>query len=182
MRIMVDNSVLVIVDVQEKLFNVVLNREQVLKNILKLVKISKLLRIPIIITEQYPQGLGKTVPELVQELGEHYSPIEKTTFSCFGSQEFRERVSEIGRKNLLITGIEAHICVYQTAVDAASLGYRPVVVYDATSSRLELDYRVMLYRLLGKGIDVATTDMVIFELVGDSKHPAFREVLKIVKD
>ncbi len=182
MRLSAEDSVLVIIDIQEKLFNVILAKEQVLKNIIKLVKVAKILKIPIILTEQNPQGLGRTIPELTQVLGSDYKPIEKTSFSCFGSREFRKRLEELARKTLLITGIESHICVYQTAVDAISHGYKPVVIYDATGSRLETDYRITLYRLISKGIDVATTDMVIFELVRDASHPVFKDILKIVKE
>lgn len=176
-----ENSVLVIVDVQEKLFSVVNEQERLLKNIIKLVRVCKILNIPIIITEQYPKGIGRTVQQIVQELGPDYKPIEKTSFSCFGAQEFERRLIELGRRTLLLTGIELHICVYQTAVEALQRGYRPIVIYDATSSRLKLDYELCLHRLLAKGVDVATTDMIIFELVRDASHPKFKEVLSIVK-
>jgi len=178
----IDDAVLVIVDIQEKLFNVVLEKDRLLKNVLKLVKTCKMLDVPIIITEQYPKGMGKTVPELVNELGDQYRPIEKTSFSCFGCREFEEKLRSIGRRTLLLTGIELHICVYQTAIDALSRGYRPVVIYDATSSRLKLDYEICLHRLLRNGVDVSTTDMTIFELVRDASHPKFRDILKIVKE
>ncbi len=177
-----DDSILVIVDIQEKLFNVVLNRERMLKNAIKLIRVSKILNIPIVVTEQYPKGMGKTIPEIVKELGSDYRPIEKTSFSCFGNDEFARRIESINRKTLLLTGIELHICVYQTAIDALRLGYNPVVVYDATSSRLEEDYRICLHRLLKKGVDIVTTDMLIFELLRDSARPEFKEILKIVKE
>ncbi len=176
-----ENAVLVIIDVQEKLFAVVNEQERLLKNIIKLVRVCKTLGIPIVLTEQYPKGIGKTIQPIVQELGPDYKPIEKTTFSCFGAPEFERRLMELGRKVLLLTGIELHICVYQTAVDALKRGYTPIVIYDATSSRLRPDYELCLHRLLAKGVDVATTDMIIFELVRDASHPKFREVLSIVK-
>ncbi len=182
MLIQADDSILVIIDVQEKLFNVVLNREIMLKNILKLVKVCKILNIPIVITEQYPKGMGKTVRELVEELGQYYRPIEKTTFSCFRTETFVKELERIGRKTLLLVGIELHICVYQTAIDALERGYHPVVIYDATSSRLEKDYEICLNRLIMKNVDVATTDMIIFELLKDASDPRFKEILKIVKE
>ena len=182
MLINIDDSVLVIVDIQEKLFNVVLDKDRLLKNVIKLIRVCKLLNIPIIITEQYPKGMGQTVREIREELGDLYKPIEKTTFSCFGNRDFEKKLSEVGRRNVLLTGIELHICVYQKAVDALSRGYRPVVIYDATSSRLRLDYELCLHRLLKNGVDVSTTDMTIFELVRDASHPRFRDILKIVKE
>ncbi len=177
-----DDSVLVIVDIQDKLFNVVLEKERLLKNVLKLVRVCKLLDIPIVITEQYPKGMGKTVQELVKELETHYKPIEKTSFSCFGSEAFENKLKELKRRVLLLVGIELHICVYQTAIDALTRGYRPVVIYDATSSRLKTDYEICLHRLLKHGVDISTTDMTIFELIRDASHPKFKDILRIVKE
>ncbi len=182
MQISAEDSVLIIIDVQEKLFAVVNEQDRLVRNLIKLIRTCKLLDIPIIITEQYPRGIGHTIEVIKQELGDAYCPIEKTSFSCFGCPEFERRLLELGRRTLLLTGIELHICVYQTAIDALVRGYKPVVIYDATSSRLRPDYEVCLHRLLHKGVDVATTDMIIFELLKDASHPKFKDVLKIVKE
>jgi len=176
-----EDALLLIIDVQEKLFNVVQNKENVLKNLIKLIKACKVLNIPILITEQYPKGLGKTVKEIVEELGEQYNPIEKLTFSCFRTSAFREAVSKLMKHVIIITGIEFHICVFQTAIDARENGFRPIVVVDATSTRKEIDYKTAINRLLVNDIELATTEMVIYELLKDASKLEFKKILKIIK-
>ncbi len=177
-----DNVVLVIIDVQDKLLNVVQSKDEVINNILKLVKVCKILNIPIIITEQYPKGLGRTNQKLIETLSNDYAPIEKTTFSCFKVKEFEERLLKLGRKTLILTGLETHICVLQTALEAIDKGYRVLVCVDAISSRRREDHTYALERMKIHGIELTTVETIIYELIEDAVKPEFKEVLKIVKE
>ena len=150
-----------------------------LDNIAKLVRVSEVFNIPVVVTEQYPKGLGRTVRELESIL--KVKPIEKTSFSCFGAPEFEKELEKLGAQSLILTGIETHICVVQTALDALKRGYEVIVPADATGSRKELDWRIALDRMLAKGVDVVTTEMLLFDLIGDAARPEFKEILKLVK-
>jgi len=175
------DTVLVIIDIEEKLYRVMVHRERLVSNVVKLIKLCRMLKIPILVTEQYPKGLGRTIEEIRKELGDEYEPIEKTSFSCFGEEGFVERLSQTGRRTLLLTGIELHICVLQTALEAVKRGYRPVVVLDATSSRREEEYEMGVRRLVVRGVDVASTETVVFELLKDASRPEFRRMLGLIK-
>lgn len=174
-----EGAVLVIIDAQEKLFPLVVGRERVLENILKLVKFARIVGIPILLTEQYPVGLGPTVRELREELPD-VRPIEKTTFSCFGSPEFREQLGKVGAKTLILTGIETHVCVSQTALDALD-EFRVCVVADAVSSRTEENWRISLERMRDGGAIVLSAEMLMFEVLRDAKTREFKEALKFLK-
>ncbi|KYH39633.1 MAG: isochorismatase hydrolase [Candidatus Bathyarchaeota archaeon B63] len=129
-----DGTILVVIDVQEKLFAKVKEREKIASNICRLIRFAGLLGVPVMMTEQYPKGLGPTIPE-IRKLTSEIRPVEKVEFSCLASQEFRRRLDEAEARNLILTGIEAHICVAQTAIEALADGYRVYVVQDAVSSR-----------------------------------------------
>ncbi len=172
--------VLIVVDVQEKLLPLVHGWRSVLVNIVKLVKAAKILRIPIVATEQYPKGLGRMVKELSELL--EAQPLEKTTFSCFGAPGFEEEIRRLSARELIIAGIEAHVCILQTALDALRRGYRVVVPADAVGSRRELDWRIALERMRAWGVDVVTAEMLIFELLRDAARPEFKDILKLVKE
>ena len=172
---------LVVIDVEERLYRVMVHREKLANNIIKLIKLCKMLKMPILVTEQYPKGLGRTIREIRKELGDEYEPIEKTSFSCFGEPRFREKLNGVGRRTLLLTGIELHVCVLQTALEAVKLEYRPVIILDATSSRREEEYKMGIKRLMVRGVDVASTETVIFELLKDASRPEFKQVLGLIK-
>ncbi len=172
------DSVLVVIDMQEKLLPLVKDWETVLRNVEKLVKVAKILGMEVLATEQYPKGLGRTVPELVELLP---VLIEKTTFSCFLNSDFVRRIRDLAPQTLILTGIETHVCVIQTALDAFDYVREVVVPADATGSRNELDKEIALQRMRAKGVDVVTTEMLIFDLVRDASRPEFREILKIIK-
>jgi len=178
--VIVTRYALVVIDMQEKLLPLIRGWREVLTNVIKLVKTAKVLEIPIVATEQYPKGLGRTVPELVELLG--VRPLEKTTFSCFGAKGFEEKLRELRADALIVTGIEAHICVTQTVLDALDRGFKVYVPADATGSRRELDWLIALDRMRAHGADVATTEMVMFELIHDAARPEFKEILKLVKE
>lgn len=172
-----DNSLLIIIDMQERLLPVIAKKEKVVENVLRLVKFAHIVGLPIIITEQ--QNLGGTVPEIREELKESY-PITKLEFDCFGSEAFTERIRQLNRSTLIIAGIEAHICVAQTALHALS-DYTVHVVSDATSSRSLHNWEVALHRMRQHGVTITSTEMVIYELLQKAGTDTFREILKLVK-
>lgn len=170
-------SLLLIIDVQEKLVNM-LKDENVKEQAIKLAKAAGILNIPAIITEQYPKGLGETTKEIKDALpGAKY--IEKTSFSAF--EEIKEALNEADRKQIIIFGIETHICVLQTAFNLIDRGYEVYVVKNASGSRNEDDKNSALQRLRHAGCQTVTTEMVIFELLKTSKHPNFKEVQSLIK-
>ena len=180
------NTILTLIDVQEKLTRVMHNRETLVNNLVKLVKGLQLLKIPIIWIEQIPEKMGPTIPELRKLLGEQQA-LSKTSFSCCGSSEYLRILKESGKPQILIAGIETHVCVYQTAMDLIYNSYDVEVVADATSSRNPVDKETALMKInsgngIGSGrICYTTTETVLFELMKSAEHPAFREMLKIVK-
>lgn len=175
-----DGAALIIIDVQEKLFPLISDRERILNNLYKLIQFARIINMPIILTEQYPKGLGPTIPEIKKILLD-VQPIEKVEFSCFGSEKFRKAVRGLSVETLIIAGIEAHICVVQTAIEGVKEGYRVCVVSDATSSRNPEDKEIALERLRENGVTVASTEMLIYELLKRAGTQEFREALKLIK-
>jgi nicotinamidase-related amidase len=175
-----EGTVLVIIDVQEKLFPLIFEKEKILNNILKLIRFAKIINMPVVLTEQYPKGLGQTIPE-IKEIIPEIKPIEKVEFSCFGSEKFRLLLKDLRAKTLIISGIETHICVAQTSLEGLSSGYKICVISDATSSRKLEDKNVALERMRQSGIIVASTEMIIYELLRAAGTQEFREALKLIK-
>ncbi|HUT61259.1 MAG TPA: hydrolase [Phycisphaerae bacterium] len=173
------NTAFVLVDVQDKLLPVMHQRDALVASLAKLIDGMKALGVPIAWTEQYPQGLGPTVPEIAERLSGE--PITKTAFSCWGEPRFAEALSELGRKQIVLAGIEAHVCVHQTAMDLLAAGYEVQVVADAVSSRTEANRLAALGKLAAAGVAVTTVEMVLFELLKVAEGPAFKAILRIVK-
>ena len=174
-----DNTALVVIDLQEKFLPVIHNIKEVISNAEKVIKIFKILKMPIMITEQYPKGLGKTV-ESISNLIET-EPIEKISFSCFGEEKFLESIGKYNMKNLVLLGIESHVCVLNTAIDAIKRGYVPYVVVDATSSRKKIDYEISLKRMVQENIYLTTSEILFYRLLEKAGTPEFREISKIIK-
>lgn len=174
-----DGSALVVIDVQEKLVPLISRGEEVVKNIVRLVKFCKACSIPIVLTEQYPKGLGRTVKEVMEELRD-IKPIEKTSFSCFGSEEFRALLKRDKVSTLILAGIEAHVCVAQTALEALGT-FKVCVVADATSSRKPEDKEIALQRMRDSSVIISSTEMLMYELLRDSKAKEFEEVRHLLK-
>lgn len=172
-------SVLVVVDVQEKLLPFIADKEMVVKNIVKLIKFAKIIGMPIVLTEQYPKGLGSTVKE-IRELMADLQPITKLPFSCFGSEEFKESLRRLRASTLIIVGIETHVCVNQTALDALEK-YRVHVISDATSSRTRENWRVGIERMAREGVTISSTEMLIYELLAKAGTEEFKRALELVK-
>jgi len=170
----------VVIDVQEKLFTHMAEKEKLAENLAKLVQFARIMKIPVIVTEQYPKGLGQTISQ-IKGLVPNLQPIEKLEFSCFGSQKFRETFTRIQIKTLILLGIETHICVIQTAVEGLENGFRMCVVEDATSSRNPEDKATAIQRMRQSGVTIVSTEMLIYELLKKAGTPEFRETLKLIK-
>jgi nicotinamidase-related amidase len=169
------------VDVQDKLFPHVENREEVLKNIKLLLKFAKIMNIPVVATEHYPKGLGSTVEE-IKALIPDAKPIQKTSFSCCLNDEFVSELEKHGSKQLVIFGIESHICIEQTALDAKAMGYDVHVVIDAVSSRSKLDATMGIEKMRQFGIVLTTAEAVLYEIMESKDVKEFKEVLPLLKD
>lgn len=176
----VENTVLVLVDVQGKLTRVMYDRENLISNLQRLVRGMQALSVPIMMTEQYPQGLGPTIPE-VAELVPNVKPVAKLSFSCCGDENFLKAFKALSRKQVVIAGVEAHVCVYQTVVDLLDAGYEVHVVADAVSSRSEANKELALQKMNRAGASLTSTEMVLFELLKSAKSDKFKEISQIVK-
>ncbi len=174
------NTVLVVIDVQEKLAKVMQDSESLLVNLQKMVRGAQILGIPILWLEQNPARMGETVPE-IKALLANQVPIAKMSFSCYGEPNFIENLEAIGCRQVLLAGIETHVCVYQTAAECLQRGYQVSVVTDAVSSRKPADKEVGLRRMQADGVKLTCVEMALFELLRTAEHPLFKEILKIVR-
>jgi nicotinamidase-related amidase len=175
-----ENSVLILVDVQEKLARAMHEKEALLESTVKLIQGAKVLGLPILWTEQNPNGLGSTVPE-VAELLSDLQPVTKLSFSCCGEIRFMERLKELNRKQALVAGIESHVCVYQTVMDLLNLRYEVQVVADAVGSRTPENKAVGLERCKELGASITSTETALFELLRVAEGDKFKQMLKVVK-
>jgi nicotinamidase-related amidase len=174
------NTILLLIDFQERLFPVMHDKEKLLKNVIKLVKGARVLEIPIILTEQYPKGLGPTIPE-IKELIPDVKPVEKVCFSCTDEAAFSQALKASKRQQVLIAGIESHICVYQTAMALAREGYEVQVVSDCVASRDPENKMTALTRFQLASIPPTTTEMALFELLKIAQGDKFKQISSIVK-
>ncbi|MBN2225936.1 MAG: hydrolase [candidate division Zixibacteria bacterium] len=175
-----DNAALVIVDIQGKLASLMYQKEIFYDNVVRMIKGARLLNIPIIWNEQLPDKLGATIEPIKSELSDLH-PLVKKSFSCCGNPDFVKRLKATGRKQVLLTGMETHICVFQTAVDLLDAGYEVHLVTDAVASRFEHNYRVGIERIKDHGAIVTSTEMALFEMFDIAEGPQFKELVKIVK-
>lgn len=175
-----DNTALLIIDVQEKLYTLMHDKEKIVVNITKLIDFAKIMGLPIILTEQYPKGLGQTIKQIKDKIPE-IAPIEKTAFNCFGAEGFKELIQKNKITTLIITGIETHICVSQTVLDAIDKDITACVVSDATTSRTKENWHIGLERMRDNGAIISSTEMVIYELLKDAKNPEFKKAQPLLK-
>jgi len=171
---------LVVVDVQGKLAGLMYGREGLFANIQILIKAAKILNIPIIWSQQQPKAIGVTVPRIANLLAGN-EPIDKASFSCCGEEKFNDRLSALGRRQVLLCGIEAHVCIYQTAVDLRNKGYHVSVVVDAVSSRTLQNKQTAIDRMKTIGANISSTEMALFELLKTAEHPQFKQIAKLIK-
>lgn len=176
-----DNAILVVIDVQEALLRTIHNSQTVLKSICTLMQGANELRIPIISTIQNREKLGDVLPEVRRWLPPLLPPFDKMSFSCYDAPSFASEVQRSGRKQVLLCGVETHICVSQTAHALIAAGFQVHVITDAVSSRTEANWRVGLDKMRQAGVLFSSVEMALFELLGEAGTPEFREILKIVK-
>lgn len=175
-----NKTVLVVIDFQEKLLPTIPVADEVLPQAIKLIRFARELAIPILWTEQYPQGLGNTAPEIAAEL-EGLTAIEKTSFGCMGDAGFARALADTGRTQLLLTGVETHVCVMQTALAAVEQGYEVYVPRDAAASQEKRQYKAALRRMERAGVVLGLTQMMLFELLGEAGTPEFKKALPLLK-
>ena len=176
-----ERTALVVVDLQEKLLPAIASRERVLRNSVLLLKLADVLALPVVLTTQYSRGLGPTVPDVLMA-APGAAPLDKVSFGCFGSPEFLDRLKSLGgRDQLVVAGIESHICVAQTVLGALERGYTVHVASDAVGSRSEENRAVGIGRMERAGALVSSTEMAIYELLGRSDGSAFKKMLPLLK-
>ena len=174
-----EEAVLLVIDIQDRLVPAMKYGEQVIRNTNTIISFAKNLGVPIIVTEQYPKGLGKTVSEVSNNL-EEPSTYEKTTFSGYTS-EVSSALKNLERKKIIITGMETHVCVFQTVRDLLADGYQVFVVGDAVCSRTKENYLNGLFLMSSMGAVVTNTETVFFDLMKEAGTPLFRELSKLIK-
>lgn len=172
-----DRSLLILVDIQEKLAPHVLNSEAMINRCAWMQRLAHRLEVPMIVSEQYPQGLGSTVPELSLAAAES-NRIAKVDFSCMADQGFQQVMHQFNREQLILIGIETHVCVLQTALQALESGKEVFVVVDAVSSRHEVDMKYGLKRMKQAGVELVTAEMVFFEWLRRAGDPKFKLLSK----
>ena len=175
-----DKSCLLIVDVQEKLAPAMTEPAAVIRNAGILMQAAARLAIPLLVSEQYPQGLGATVPEL-RALAPDSARVAKLSFSCATDPTLRQRIAAAQRPLIVIAGMEAHVCVLQSALGLRQAGYEAVVVADAISARTPANREAALQRMRENGVEVATTEMVLFEWLGQAGTPEFKELSRLIR-
>jgi nicotinamidase-related amidase len=182
-RLTRSEAVLVVIDVQERLMPVIHDRFEVERNAERLVRGAPLLGVPVIVTEQYVKGLGPTVEPLRIALEESggYRPIEKQCFSAHGCDAFAAQLAALERKQIIVAGVETHVCVYQTVRDLLAAGSAVWVAADAVSSRTARNRDIALQRMTADGARLTSAEMALFELLGVAGNDEFRAVSRLVK-
>jgi nicotinamidase-related amidase len=171
---------LLVVDIQDRLLPAIHEKERMVQNTIRLAQGAGVLKIPVFVTEQYRKGLGATAPEVAAAIP-GFAPIEKTAFSACGAEGLRSAMASHNVQQVLVCGIESHVCVLQTCLDLLEAGLRPFVVADAVSSRTSENCRLGLQRMHDAGAVIASTEMVLFELLGRSGTEEFKAILPLVK-
>lgn len=181
MRILAEDTMALIVDFQERLVPVIHNQEELLHNTEILMKGLQVLNIPMIVTQQYTKGIGMTVSSLSDVIGESFIFEDKLTFSCAQDETILGKIEATGRRNIIICGIEAHICVLQTVVDLLALGYNVILVEDCVGSRKESDRLIGIKRALMEGAIPTSYESILFELTRVAKTDVFKEISRLIK-
>jgi nicotinamidase-related amidase len=178
-----DLAALVVIDVQEKMLSAITTSptDIILDKIRRLIGVAKVLDVPVVYTEQYPQGLGPTNTQVKAWLPPELRPVVKTTCSCWRDQNFRNALQATGREHIILAGLETHVCVQQTALDLLRVDYSVFVPVDAVGSRFTIDMDTSVARMRHAGVEISTTESLIFDLVERCDHPKFKDVLRIIK-
>ena len=178
--LLTSSCIFLLVDVQEKLFPYVEDKEELLKNIKLLLRFARIMSIPILATEHYPKGLGSTIED-IKNLIPQVKPIQKISFSCCGNEEFVSTLKRFESKTLVIFGIESHICIEQTALDAKAMGYDVHVAADAISSRSKFNMNIGIEKMRQFDVVITSTETVLYEIMENRDIKEFKEVLLLLK-
>jgi len=180
-RLVPKETGLMVIDVQEKIFSLVERSQEVFLALKKAIQGCQIIHLPIVVTEQYPQGLGETVIGLKEILGKDQRYLTKTTFSALGDTHISNEILEMEQKTWILIGIEAHVCVLQTAMDLIRAGKQVIVLNDAISSRSIFDYSTAIAEMRDCGARISSVETVLFELIADSKNPSFKAMSRLIK-
>lgn len=174
-----EKTALLVIDIQKKIIDVIHNKELVIENTVKLIKGMKTLGVPVFYTEQYPKGLGSTIDEIKNELG--YGAVEKMSFSCSGAGDLFKTLIDKNISQVIVCGVESHVCVQQTVLDLIENGFQVNIAADAVSSRRKFDYEIALERMRANKAEITTSESILFELLNVCGTNEFKEIIKIVK-
>lgn len=175
------NSALVVIDVQEAFRNVIREFANVVPRISTAVRGFQILGVPVIVTEQYPKGLGPTAEEILMSLPDDFERVEKNTFSSCGSESFQKQLEAFDVSQIVLCGVETHVCVSQTAHDLLDIGFEVHLLTDCVASRFDHDREAGLSKMYASGADPSSVEMALFELMRDSKHEKFKEIQALIK-
>jgi nicotinamidase-related amidase len=173
-------ATLLVVDVQESFRKQIKDLDLLTRNITILGEAAKILKLPVFVTEQYPQGLGQTIDEIRAALGEHHK-LAKVAFSCCQAEGFMEQLEATGRKQVIVCGIEAHVCVSQTVHELMAAGYQPHVIKDAIASRFERNKDIGWEKMIASGAVPSSVEMALFEMLSQSGTDQFKAVQRLVR-
>lgn len=177
-----ENTQILIIDIQEKLLNASFNKEIIEKKSEIISKAATILNIPVIVTEQYPKGLGETIDSIKENLSaDNTKYFEKVSFSALADSELLKQLKKNKKQQVIVLGIETHICVHQTVADLLKLGCNVVIASDACGSRSELEHICGLENMKSSGAEIKTTEMILFELLKTAKHNKFKEIQALIK-
>ena len=175
-----ENSLVLIIDIQERLV-AALNKDIIVENAVKVASAAKSLDIPVLLTEQYPKGLGHTVPQLLEALPENSEVVEKTYFNALLEDGMLEKIKSYGKKQIVIFGIETHICVHQTASALVEEGFDVYVIKDACASRAKYEFKQGIDAMIANGVKISCVEIALFEWLKGAKNPKFKEVQALIK-
>lgn len=175
-----DNSLVLIIDIQERLVGA-LDKDIVVSKAVKIASAAKVLRIPVMVTEQYPKGLGNTVPMLKEVLPADTLVVEKTSFNALLEDGMAEKIASYGKKQIVIFGIETHICVHQTAAALIEAGYDVYVIKDACASRNKYEFKQGIDIMQQNGAKISCVEIALFEWLKGAKNPKFKEIQALIK-
>lgn len=175
-----ENSLVLIIDIQDRLV-AALDKDVIVANAVKVASAAKLLSIPVLLTEQYPKGLGHTVPQLQQALPENSEVVEKTFFNALLEDGMLDKIKSYGKKQIVIFGIETHICVHQTASALVEAGFEVYVIKDACASRSKYEFKQGIDAMQANGVKVSCVEIALFEWLKGAKNPKFKEVQSLIK-
>lgn len=178
MKILQNNLLFIMIDIQEKFSNVISHIEDVVKNAVILNKSAEILSIPLIITEQYPKGLGKTLDSIY--VPNSANIFEKSSFSA-ATDDVINCIKNSKKTQIVLYGVETHICLTQTALTLKEMGYDVIMIADAVSSRKDSNKEIALKRLIQNNIEIVSTEMLLFEILQNSKHPGFKQISALIK-